>query len=155
MGRRKDSSQSYEIGKGRPPKASQWKKGQSGNPRGKARGPLSDSELIERLFRRLVEVVDHGEKVQRCGFEIIFKQLLAKESACGPKAARTRDRYHRFALAGQASGGFLLRYPQSDFTRQFAAELKQGQVDEPGPATPEAKAQPVTPKVDDPGTSQR
>jgi hypothetical protein len=108
MGRRKDSSQSYEIGKGRPPKASQWKKGQSGNPRGKARGPLSDSELIERLFRRLVEVVDHGEKVQRCGFEIIFKQLLAKESAGSLKWSADSDEAARLQRDEAAQDSWMM-----------------------------------------------
>jgi Family of unknown function (DUF5681) len=101
-----DSSQNNVVGKSR----SQWKKGQKGNAGGKSREQRSDRELIDRLFRRRIEVIDNGEKVQRSGLEIIFKQLIAKESSGSRAAARVRDRYVRFAVVNQASGGFLLRY---------------------------------------------
>ena len=90
-GKRKGPDGEYEIGWGRPPQASRWKKGQSGNPHRKLRRPPKDAELIERLFRRTFAVIEGGEKVRKTGFEIIFAQLMAKESAgdrAGGKDAR-------------------------------------------------------------------
>jgi hypothetical protein len=115
----------YEIGKGRPPKAFRWKKGQSGNPRNKLRRPPKDAELIERLFRRTFAVIEGGDKVRKTGFEIIFKQLMAKESAGDRRAAKTRDRYQQFAFAYRGPDGVLLRYAETEFTRAFSADWRQ------------------------------
>ncbi len=109
-GERKGPDGEHEIGRGRPPKAFRWKKGQSGNPRRKLRRPPKDAELIERLFRRTFAVIEGGEKVRKTGFAIIFAQLMAKESAGDRRAAKTRDRYQRFAFAHQGPDGVLLRY---------------------------------------------
>ena len=125
-GERKRKDSDYEIGWGRPPKAFRWRKGQSGNPNGKARRPLKDAELIDRLFRRAFAVIEGGEKVRKTGFEIIFAQLMAKESAGDRRAGRTRDRYQRFANARRGPKGVLLRYAQTEFTRAFAEDLRRG-----------------------------
>jgi hypothetical protein len=124
--RRKGPGGEYEIGRGRPPKAFRWKKGQSGNPRRKLPRPPKDAELIERLFRRTFAVIEGGEKVRKTGFEIIFAQLMAKESAGDRGAAKTRDRYQRFAFAHQGPGGVLLRHAETEFTRAFSADWRQG-----------------------------
>ena len=117
----------YEIGRGRPPKAFRWKKGQSGNPHRKLRPPAKDAELIERLFRRQTAVIEGGEKVRKTGFAIIFAQLMAKESAGDRRAAKKRDRYQRVAFAHQGPDGVLLRYPETEFTRAFSADWKREQ----------------------------
>ena len=125
-GERKAPKGEYEIGRGRPPKAFRWKKGQCGNPHLKLRRPPKDAELIERLFRRTFAVIEGGEKVRKTGFEIIFAQLMAKESAGDRGAAKTRDRYQRFAFARQSLDGVLLRYAETEFTRAFSADWRRG-----------------------------
>ena len=144
-GKRKGPDSEYEIGRGRPPKAFRWKKGQSGNPHRKRRRPPKDAELIERLFRRFFRVIEGGEKVRKTGFEIIFVQLVTKESAGDRRAAKTRDRYQRFALAHQGSDRVLLRYPQTEFTRAFSADWRQGREGEnqgdPAPGSSQAPAE--------------
>lgn len=124
-GERKAPKGEYEVGRGRP-KAFRWKKGQSGNPHRKLRLPPKDAELIERLFRRTFAVIEGGEKVRKTGFEIIFAQLMAKESAGDRGAAKTRDRYQRFAFARQSLDGVLLRYAETEFTRAFSADWRRG-----------------------------
>ena len=49
---------SYSVGRGKPPLASQWKKGQSGNPRGrKASPPVTDlRELLDDVLAEPVRV---------------------------------------------------------------------------------------------------
>ena len=125
-GERKRPNGEYEIGKGRPPKAFRWKKGQSGNPRRKLRRPPKDAELIERLFRRTFAVIEGGERSARPDSEIIFAQLMAKESAGDRGAAKTRDRYQRFAFAHQGPDGVLLCYAETEFTRAFSADWRRG-----------------------------
>jgi hypothetical protein len=50
---------------------------------------------------------------------------MAKESAGDRQAARTRDRYQRFAFAHQGPGGVLLRYAETEFTRAFSADWRR------------------------------
>lgn len=68
----------YEVGYGRPPKHSQFKKGQSGNPKGRkkgARGLKTDlrAELSERI-----EVTESGKVLKLTKQRLMVKQLAAK-----------------------------------------------------------------------------
>jgi hypothetical protein len=57
---RSTQSPTYDVGYGKPPKSTQFRKGQSGNPRGRKR---SDENLIivfKRLASRLVKVSTKG-----------------------------------------------------------------------------------------------
>ena len=59
----KSQSKSYEVGYGRPPKQSQFKRGQSGNPSGTRRKTSSIAEdlrppLIRALYKRVGEFAD-------------------------------------------------------------------------------------------------
>jgi hypothetical protein len=48
----------YEVGKGKPPKNTRWKKGQSGNPKGpRRRAPLPDLNLRQILAEIVNETV--------------------------------------------------------------------------------------------------
>jgi Family of unknown function (DUF5681) len=124
----------YAIGKGRPPKASRWTKGQSGNPKGKVRQSPSDSEFIERLFRRRFPVTERGRKVLKTGFAIIHSQLLTKESSGQRRAGRTRDRYEAFARVHEGMGAVQLRYVDSGPAPVLASRPKPGGGDERRPA---------------------
>jgi hypothetical protein len=55
------STKDYEIGRGRPPKATQWKKGQSANPGGRSsRRSVDDAETIDKLLLTPVKVTVNG-----------------------------------------------------------------------------------------------
>ena len=42
------------------------------------------------------------------------------------RRGKTRDRYQRFAFAHQGPGGVLLRHAETEFTRAFSADWRQG-----------------------------
>jgi hypothetical protein len=121
MAVRREPENPYAIGKGRPPEASRWKKGQSGNPKGRVRQSPSDAELIDRLFRRSFDVIESKAKSSKTGFAIIHAQLLSGESAGNRRAGRTRDRYEAFARAQAGLGGVQLCFMDSEPARDSAA----------------------------------
>jgi hypothetical protein len=50
-----------EVGYGRPPKASRWKPGQSGNPSGKKKGTKNGATILQEIMQRMISVSDNGK----------------------------------------------------------------------------------------------
>ena len=77
----------YAVGYGKPPKHSQFKKGQSGNPKGQRnRRPKSIQTILNEVFDRKIRIVEAGASRRVAIREIIITQLAAK-SAKGDIAA--------------------------------------------------------------------
>jgi hypothetical protein len=55
-----DSAQQSAVGKGRPPKSTRWKKGQSGNPKGRPKGAKTFVTILDSLFQRPVTLSEKG-----------------------------------------------------------------------------------------------
>jgi hypothetical protein len=62
----------------KPPKHTQFKKGQSGNPSGKAKGTLNIATVLENTLRQTVVIVDGAEKKTMSKLEAAVKQLVDK-----------------------------------------------------------------------------
>lgn len=54
------STRNYEVGHGKPPKATRFRKGRSGNPRGRTRGSENIIAVFKRLANKRVKVTEHG-----------------------------------------------------------------------------------------------
>ena len=82
----------YEVGYGRPPKETQWKKGQSGNAGAKKRGPaaVATVEIIDRLFVKPVEIVENGVARKVGTLEAILMRLWAAELSGSKRAGKVR-----------------------------------------------------------------
>ena len=70
------------VGYGKPPKATQFKKGRSGNPAGRPKGKLNVATVVQQALSAPVVVNEGGRRVVRTKFEISMTQL-ANQAAGG------------------------------------------------------------------------
>lgn len=76
----------FEVGYKRPPKATQFKPGQSGNRKGRPNGARNFSTVIEKELNSRVAVTENGRRKQVTKREIIGKQMINKAAAGDLKA---------------------------------------------------------------------
>ena len=87
----------YEVGFGKPPKATQFKKGQSGNPKGKPKGQKNfKTDLKEALAAKIsVRVDGHEQKMtkQRAFIESLLNRSLQGNDRAGAHLLSTIVRF--------------------------------------------------------------
>lgn len=80
-------SDDYEVGYRKPPKASRWRKGRSGNPRGRQKGvPNLKTELIEELGE-MIAIKEQGRPRKITKQRGVIKALTAKSVQGDMRAA--------------------------------------------------------------------
>lgn len=57
-----DGNRDYDVGYGKPPRHSQWKKGQSGNPRGPKKGSRALKTDLDEALRAQLTITVGGKK---------------------------------------------------------------------------------------------
>jgi len=70
------SDRDYEVGYGRPPKDTQFKPGQSGNPRGRPKKSKNVEAMIQRELDEVVTLQEGGCQIRITKREAIIKQLV-------------------------------------------------------------------------------
>ena len=82
------------VGYGRPPQHTRWKKGQSGNLKGRRRGkrPPKLREIVDDILITEVAISENGVARQVTVFEVILLQLLKKIADGNLRAKRLLDR---------------------------------------------------------------
>ena len=76
----------YEVGFGKPPRAMQFKPGQSGNPAGRPRGAKNFATAIEQELDARVTVTENGRRRRISKREVIAKHLVNKAASGDLKA---------------------------------------------------------------------
>ena len=71
-----DQTRDDEVGYGKPPRSSRFKKGQSGNPRGRRRGAKKLSTILSGALTERVIVVENGRRRKITKGEAIITQLV-------------------------------------------------------------------------------
>ena len=68
---------SYEIGYRRPPESGQFKKGTSGNPRGRPKGSANFLTILEQELSQTVVVNENGRKKKITRLQAMVKRIVA------------------------------------------------------------------------------
>lgn len=71
-----DGEDDYEVGYGKPPAHTRFKKGQSGNPTGKRKGTRSALRQLERFLDKSLIVNEGGKRVRMTPVEIVFRSVF-------------------------------------------------------------------------------
>jgi hypothetical protein len=90
----------YEVGFGRPPKRTQWKKSQSGNPgRRRIRRPATTAEIVDKLLLTPINITENGNLRRVTTLEAILLQLWRKELDGSRRALAVRLKYEELDRA--------------------------------------------------------
>jgi hypothetical protein len=73
-----ETSPEEAVGYGRPPKATRWKPGQSGNPRGKTKGVKSLKKIVQNEAASKIIVKEGGKSKTLTKAEVVLKALWSK-----------------------------------------------------------------------------
>ena len=78
MTKRPKANKSYAVGYSKPPKATQFKKGQSGNLRGRPKGAANFATVLEQALKDKVIVNDNGDRRAISKLEALVTQMVNK-----------------------------------------------------------------------------
>ena len=78
----------YEVGYGKPPSQTQFKAGQSGNPKGRPAGTKSLATILKEALNQKVPVTENGRRRTISKLEAISTQLVNKAATADLTAVK-------------------------------------------------------------------
>ncbi len=78
----------YEVGYGKPPLATRFRPGQSGNPQGRPRGAKSVATSVDEALNERVSVTENGKRRKITKRQAMFKQLANRAAQGDHKATQ-------------------------------------------------------------------
>ena len=88
MSNSKNSDRDYAIGYGKPPAHARFRRGQSGNPKGRPKGRKELPDILSKVINETVTVVENGRRKSITKLEAIVKQLVNKAAAGDTRATK-------------------------------------------------------------------
>ena len=89
------SNEDYEVGYGKPPTKHRFKKGKSGNPRGRPRKTKDFRKLADQVLDQPVVILEGGKRVT-----VTIRQAIVKQLAHDALKGNARARQELIKLAG-------------------------------------------------------
>jgi len=78
----------YDVGYGKPPKATQFRKGQSGNPKGRPKGRKNTATVLNEVLAEKVTINENGRRRHVTKLEAAFKQVVNGAASGDAKCSR-------------------------------------------------------------------
>jgi hypothetical protein len=83
-----EARRDYEVGYGKPPRHTRFKKGQSGNPRGRPSGSKNLKTLLNEALNERVVVTEEGGRRNITKREAIVTQLVNRSATADLRALK-------------------------------------------------------------------
>src|SRR5919106_1065841 len=99
------SRHDYDVGYGRPPKHTQFKKGQSGNPKGRPKGAKNLRTILNSVLDKAIKVHEEGEPRSMSRLEALCTSLYARALKGDNRAVELILRVRERAELAEGSGG--------------------------------------------------
>jgi hypothetical protein len=109
------------VGYGHPPKDTRFKKGQSGNPRGRRKGSHNVASVFARTLREKVVINEQGQRKQVTKLEAAVKQFVNKAASGDLRALQML-----VALAREAEATGNLPSPERPEIGEIDQKVLQG-----------------------------
>jgi len=94
----------HEVGFAKPPKSTRFKKGQSGNPKGRTKGALNLATVLSNQLNEKIEVKEGGRVRKKTKGEVLVTQVVNKAAGGDLKASITVFDWQRKAgLLGESA----------------------------------------------------
>jgi hypothetical protein len=109
----------------KPPKHTQFKKGQSGNPSGKPKKVLTHTEIAARELDRRMTITEDGKKKRLSKREVIHKAIIQKAMKGDLKAIKMLIELDQAKSLGDQAEELMkvtLVFPEEDERRRQKAE---------------------------------
>ena len=117
-----------EVGYGRPPKHSQFKPGQSGNPKGRRPQTKNLKETYEQVLNAPLVISDGGTRTTVTALQATFMQLSRKAVSGDTAATRLLlDQAARLNLLADNKDDNRSTDPLTDLDNEILAEVERGE----------------------------
>ena len=102
--RKRAKPSAYDVGYRRPPKATQFKKGKSGNPKGRPKGSRPIGAVLQEVLGQRISVTENGKTRRLPALEVMLRRLANDAMRNEPVALKLMlslfDRYGESPEAG-------------------------------------------------------
>ncbi len=81
-------SPDYSVGYGRPPRATQFAPGKSGNPKGRPKGSPTIGAILRGILRQKIAVTENGKTRRLATLEVMLRRLVNDAMRSDAKAMK-------------------------------------------------------------------